>query len=108
MEIPLSRVPALFFDRQLWELFVSYFNSSETALERIGFPPAPTGYHLESDSILPKNAKDRWRTIEEASALGRELLLCLQAKFLKEELTATGIPRGFWKPVREAMGLNAP
>jgi hypothetical protein len=99
MEIPLSRVPELFFDRELWTLFISYFDSSEIALERIGFPPGPTGYHHESK--VSEITQSRWSEIEEASALGRQVLLCLQSKFLKEELTSTGIPRGFWRPVRE-------
>jgi hypothetical protein len=38
MEFPLSRVPELFFDEQLWQIFISYFETPEIALERIGFP----------------------------------------------------------------------
>jgi hypothetical protein len=29
----------MLFDRQLWELFVSYFETPEIAYERISFPP---------------------------------------------------------------------
>jgi len=36
MEFPLSRAPEMFFDEQLWQIFVSYFETPEIALERIG------------------------------------------------------------------------
>lgn len=99
MEIPLSRVPELFFDRQLWEIFVSYFDGPETALETIGHPPGPAGYHRDDDPS--ETTTDRWREIEEAKNVGVAILLCLQQKFLTGELVASGIPLGFWKPTRE-------
>ena len=39
MHFALSSAAELLFDQQLWQLFVSYFKTKETALERIGFPP---------------------------------------------------------------------
>jgi hypothetical protein len=36
MEFPLSRAPEMLFDEQLWEIFVSYFETPEIGLERIG------------------------------------------------------------------------
>jgi hypothetical protein len=35
MEFPLSKAPELFFDKQLWQIFVSYLGAPEMALERI-------------------------------------------------------------------------
>ncbi|SRR5258708_22266991 len=101
MEFPLSRAPEILFDRQLWEIFVSYFETSEIAYERIGFPPDLTGYHYEDYAARSSISKERWQEIDEAYAVGRALLRGLLSKFQKEELTATGIPRGFWKPDRE-------
>jgi hypothetical protein len=101
MEFPLSRAPELLFDRRLWEIFVSYFETSESAYERIGFPPDLTGYHHEDYATRFSISKERWQEIEEASAVGRELLRGLQRKFLSEELTATGVPRGYSRPTRQ-------
>jgi hypothetical protein len=103
MEFPLSRAPEMLFDRQLWEIFVSYFETSEIAYERIGFPPDLTGYHYEDYAARSSISKERWQEIEEACAVGRALLRGFRNKFEKEELTATGIPRGFWNPAREAI-----
>jgi hypothetical protein len=100
MPIPLNRLPELFFDQQLWEGFVSYFDSPEIAMDRIGYPPDSTGYHREGDSVFAKSYDDRWQEIEEALAVGRALLRGLRTKFGKKELTATGIPRGFSGRVR--------
>jgi hypothetical protein len=36
MEFPLSQAPEMLFDRQLWDIFVSYFETSDSAYERIG------------------------------------------------------------------------
>ena len=47
MVFPLSRTPDMFFDPELWELFVSYFDTPEIAYERIGYPPELVGYHYE-------------------------------------------------------------
>ena len=101
MEFPLSRAPALFFDRQLWEIFVSYFETHEIAYERISHLPCSTGYHREDDEASFSLSKERWQEIEEALAVGFELLLGLQRKFLSGELTASGIPRGYSQPTRE-------
>jgi hypothetical protein len=101
MEFPLSRAPEVLFDRQLWEIFVSYFETSESAYERIGFPPDLTGYHYEDYATRSSISKERWQEIEEAHAVGRELLRGLQGKFLSEELTATGVPRGYSRPTRQ-------
>jgi hypothetical protein len=100
MEFPLSQAPEMLFDRQLWGIFVSYFETSESAYERIGFPPNLTGYHHEDYAARFSISKERWQEIEEASAVGRELLRGLQRKFLSEELTATGIARGFSRATR--------
>src|ERR1700674_4307501 len=100
MEFPLSQAPEMLFDRQLWDIFVSYFETSESAYERIGFPPDLTGYHHEDYAARFSISKDRWQEIEEANAVGRELLRGLQRKFLSEELTATGVARGFSRPTR--------
>jgi hypothetical protein len=101
MEFPLSRAPELFFDEQLWQIFISYFETPEIALERIGFPPNLTGYHHEYYETRSDLSAEIWQEIEEASAVGRALLLSLQSKFLSEELTATGVPRGFSRPSRK-------
>jgi hypothetical protein len=101
MEFPLSRASEILFDRQPWEIFVSYFETSESAYERIGFPPDLTGYHHEDYASRSSISKERWQEIEQASAVGRELLRGLQRKFLSEELTATGVPRGFSRPTRQ-------
>lgn len=103
MEFPLSRAPKMFFDPQLWNIFVSYFESNEIAYERIGYPPDLTGYHREYYGMRFNLSKERWQEIEEARAVGRELLRGLHSKFLSEDLTATGIPRGFARPTREAI-----
>ncbi|SRR5258708_11874369 len=100
MEIPLRKAPEILFDQQLWQIFISYFETPEIAYERIGEIPYLTGYHRESDPIFSKNYMDRWQEIEEAAAVGRELLRGLQSKFVKEELLATGIRRGFWRETR--------
>lgn len=99
MEIPLSRVPELFFDQQLWGIFVSYFDSPKIALETIGHPPGPLGCHRNDDPS--EITTDRWREIEEAEQLGVAILLCLQQKFLTGELAASRIPFGRWRPARE-------
>lgn len=101
MEFPLSQAPEIFFDVQLWQIFVSYFETPETALERIGFPPNVMGYHHELYEERCSLSKEIWQEIEEAHKVGRELLRCLRAKFLSEELTATGVPRGRSRPIRE-------
>jgi hypothetical protein len=101
MEFPLSRAPEVLFDRQLWKIFVSYFETSESAYERIGFPPDLTGYHYEDYATRSSISKERWQEIEEAHVVGRELLRGLQGKFLSEELTATGVPRGYSRPSRQ-------
>jgi hypothetical protein len=101
MEFPLSRAPEMFFDEQLWQIFISYFETPEIALERIGHPPNLTGYHHEHYETRSSLTKEVWQEIEEAHAVGRELLLSLQSKFLSEELTATGVARGYSLPTRE-------
>src|ERR1700722_3718398 len=103
MEFPLRRAPALFFDEQLWQIFISCFETPEIALERIGFPPNLTGYHYECHETRFSLSKKIWQDIAEACAVGRELLRGLQSKFLSEELTATGVPRGYSSPSREAI-----
>jgi hypothetical protein len=90
MEFPLSQAPEMFFDEQLWQIFISYFETPEIALERLGYPPMITGYHHEHYETRSSLTKEVWQEIEEAHAVGRELLLGLQRKFLNEELTATG------------------
>jgi hypothetical protein len=101
MDFPLSRAREILFDRQLWEIFVSYFETSESAYERIGFPPDLTGYHYEDYAARFSISKERLQEIEEACAVGRELLRGLRTKFLSEELTATGVPRGYSRPTRQ-------
>jgi hypothetical protein len=101
MEFPLSRAPELFFDDQLWEIFVTYFASPTIAYERISHPPSLTGYYPEDYEARDSLSKERWQELEEACTVGRELLRDLQARFLSQELTATGIPRGFAQPTRE-------
>jgi hypothetical protein len=58
MPIPLKRLPELFFDPELWESFVTYFDGTEIALERIGHRPESTGYHREGDAVFAKSDKD--------------------------------------------------
>jgi hypothetical protein len=101
MEFPLSRAPEMLFDRQLWEIFVSYFETSEIAYERIGLPPDLTGYHYEDYATRSSISKERWKEIEEACAVGRELLRGLRTKFLSEELTGSGVARGYSRPTRQ-------
>jgi hypothetical protein len=101
MEFPLSRAPELLFDPQLWDLFVSYFDAPETALKRIGYRPDLAGYHSELYPIRSQLSQAQWREIEEAYQLGQEILRSLQTKFLTEELKATGVPGGRWRPERE-------
>jgi hypothetical protein len=101
MEFPLSRAPEIFFDEQLWQIFVSYFETPEIALERIGYPPDLTGYHREHYETRFSLSKEGWQEIEEACAVGRDLLRGLQGKFLSDELIATGVPRGRSRPTRE-------
>jgi hypothetical protein len=103
MHFALSSAAELFFDQQLWQLFVSYFKTSEIALERIGFPPNLTGYHYESYETRSELTQQAWQDIEEAHALGQELLRNLRGKFLSEELTATGVPRGRSRPTRKTI-----
>jgi hypothetical protein len=100
MEFPLSQAPEILFDQQLWNIFVSYFETSESAYERIGFPPNLTGYHHEDYATRCSISKERWQEIEEAAAVGRELLRGLRRQFLKEELLATGIKRALWREIR--------
>src|ERR1700722_18453907 len=96
MEIPLSKAPDIFFDPQLWELFQSYFESPQIAVERISDLPQMPGfyYHREDDPALPASYKERWQVVEEAAALGKALLYGLQAQFLKKTIVATGIVFG--------------
>jgi hypothetical protein len=103
MEFPLSQAPEMFFDEQLWQIFISYFETPEIALERLGYPPMITGYHHEHYETRSSLTKEVWQEIEEAHAVGRELLLGLQRKFLNEELTATGVARGYSLPTRESI-----
>ena len=100
MEFPLSRAPEMFFDPQLWGTFVSYFETPETAYERIGYPPDFSGYHDENYATRSNISKERWQEIEEADTLGRELLRGLRSRFLSEELSATGLPAGVNLPTR--------
>lgn len=106
MEFRLSKVPELFFDRLLWDLFASYFDSAQFALERIGYPPGPTGYHSELHDLRGSLSAEQWKNIEESSALGREILRNLQNKLLTGELFATGVPRGYWNPEREKIPVS--
>ena len=103
MELSLSRAPEMFFDPQLWGIFVSYFETPETAYERIGYPPGLVGYHHQHDATRFELSKDLWQEIDEACTVGRELLRGLQKQFLSEELTETGIPRGYALPSRTAI-----
>jgi hypothetical protein len=66
--------------------FVSYFETPEIALKRIGFPPDVTGYHHEHYEARHGLSREVWQEIQEA--IGRHLLLGLRSKFLSEELTA--------------------
>jgi hypothetical protein len=66
MDFPLSRAREILFDRQLWDIFVSYFETSESAYERIGFPPDLTGYHYEDYAARFSISKERWRTCNPA------------------------------------------
>ena len=101
MEFPLSRAPEMVFDEQLWQIFVSYFETPEIALARIGYPPNLTGYHHEHFERRNSLSKEVWQEIEEAHAVGKELLRGLREKFLGEEIVATGVPRGRSRPCRE-------
>jgi hypothetical protein len=92
IDIPLSKAPEIFFDQQLWQIFVSYFESPEMAVERISGPPSLTGRHREQDGWLPQSYNERWQYIQEASDVARALLLGLQSRFLKGEVIATGMP----------------
>ena len=83
MEFSLSRAREILFDRQLWGIFVSYFVTPESAYERIGFPPDLTGYHHEHYAARNSISKEQWQEIEEAGAVGRELLRGLRRKFLE-------------------------
>ncbi|WP_156928773.1 hypothetical protein [Bradyrhizobium sp. th.b2] len=103
MEFSLSRAPEMFFDEQLWQIFVSYFETPEIALKRIGYPPGLTGYHHERYEMRNSLSKELWWEMDEACAVGRELLRNLQTKFLSEELVATGVPRGRSDPTRQSI-----
>jgi hypothetical protein len=96
MEIPLRRAPKVFFDQQLWEIFQSYFETPETAVERIsGLPQVPGYYyHREDDRTLPVSHKERWQEVEEAADVGRALLHGLQDQLLKKQIITTGIEFG--------------
>jgi len=102
MEIPLSKAPEVFFDQQLWELFRSYFETPQIAVERISSLPQMPGYyyHREDDRNLPCSYKERWQEVEEAAHLGRALLSRLQDQFLKKQIIATGIEFGLNNPER--------
>lgn len=103
MQFSLTAAANLVLDKQLWQLFVSYFETTEIALERIGFPPNLTGYHYELYSQRFELTKNAWQDIEEAYTLAKVLLRNFRGKFLSGELTATGIPRGRSRPRREAI-----
>jgi hypothetical protein len=51
MEISLSKAPDILFDQQMWEIFQSYFDTSEIAFERISEPQVIPGflYHRPAD-----------------------------------------------------------
>ncbi len=53
------------FDEQLWQIFVSYFETPEIALARIGYPPNLTGYHHEHFERRNSLSKEVWQEIEE-------------------------------------------
>ena len=103
MEFPLRRAPDMLFDPQLWKIFVSYFETSAIACETIGYPPYLPGYHREDYAVRSDISKERWQEIEEAYALGSDLLRGLRDRFLSEELSATGVPRGLLRPTRESI-----
>jgi hypothetical protein len=102
MEIPLRKAPEVFFDQQLWEIFQSYFETPQIALERIsGLPEVPGYYyHREGDRTLPVSYMERWQEVREAADIGRALLLGLQDQFLKKQIIATGIEFGLNEPER--------
>jgi hypothetical protein len=89
MEFPLSRAPEPFFDEHLWQIFASYFETPEIALERVGYPPGLTGYHDERYETRFSLSKEGW-----------------QEKFLSEELIATGVPRGRSRPTRGRIPMS--
>jgi hypothetical protein len=72
MEIPLRKAPEVFFDQQLWEIFQSYFETPQIALERIsGLPEVPGYYyHREGDRTLPVSYMERWQEVREAADIG--------------------------------------
>jgi hypothetical protein len=92
MEIPLRKAPEVFFDQQLWEIFQSYFETTQIALERIsGLPEVPGYYyHRETDPTLPVSYKERWQTVQEATDIGKALLYGLRDQLLRKQIIATG------------------
>src|ERR1700694_4358718 len=89
-------------------------NANQIRLQtsRIGQEHRPIRYQLsarlsfrqgQGDPPFFRNYDARWQEIEEAAAVGRELLRGLQSKFLKEEVSATGVRRGVWRERAEKL-----
>jgi hypothetical protein len=94
MDLALNKAPDILFDQQIWLGFKSYFDSPDTALERISSPPQIPGgyYHRSGDKLLPTTITDRDQVIAEARDLGVALLRGLQHLLLHKHIVASGIP----------------
>ncbi|KJC46691.1 hypothetical protein UP09_11715 [Bradyrhizobium sp. LTSP885] len=81
MKFPLSRAPEMFFDEQLRQIFVSYFETPEVALKRIGYPPGLTGYHHERYEMCKSLSKELWREIAKRVRLGANCFVICKRSF---------------------------
>jgi hypothetical protein len=92
MAIPLSKAPDSFFDQQHWLDFISYFDTPETALARISYPPSlPVGYYRPQDPNLPPPNEDGKEKIEKLYLLGNTLIRAFRDKLIREQIIATGL-----------------
>jgi hypothetical protein len=100
MEFPLSKAPDILFDQQIWEIFKTYFDTPQIAVERIsGLPEVPgCYYHRDEDRQLPESIQERDRVISEARHLGLALLYGFQDLLLDEQVIAMGRP--YWSETK--------
>jgi hypothetical protein len=70
MDLALNKAPDILFDQQIWLGFKSYFDSPDTALERISSPPQIPGgyYHRSGDKLLPTLIRDQDQVITPGAA----------------------------------------
>jgi hypothetical protein len=94
MEISLSKAPDILFDQQMWEIFQSYFDTPEIALERISEPPVIPGflYHRPRDRQLSTSIQVQDQITGQARDLAVALLRGFQNLLLQQHVVAAGIP----------------